>query len=143
MTFNEKAITIFAHHYIGAIATIDDDGAPRSTPIHMVRDGEYVYWLSNPDKIHSQNIARDDRTFLTLFSPNVQQGLQGVYITGRTERLDNSQQPLVYELLSARVGAHNMPPNMGESAAYRIAVGQLNTEKSTGNCWYFYSTKND
>ena len=40
-----------------------------------------------------------------------------------------------------RVGEANLPRGMEESDAYGVPIGVADVEKSTGNCWYFYSEK--
>lgn len=142
MSINQKAKIIFSQNYIGSIATVNPDGSPWSSPVHMYSDDEYVYWLSKPNKQHSQNIERDARTHLSLFSPEVSRGLQGVYIKGQAEHYavaGSSQQLAVFEAMQARVTPEKMPANMDQSDAYRLKIGQVDEEKSTGNCWYFYS----
>ncbi|MDN5819773.1 MAG: pyridoxamine 5'-phosphate oxidase family protein [bacterium] len=137
--FLSKARKILADHYIGAIATIDSDGSPRSTPLHIASDDEYVYWLSKPNKVHSQNIDRDGRVFVSLASPSGQSGLRGVYLRGRAEHLSGDKQKPIYQLLVSRIGRANMPPNMDSADAYRLRIGSSDEQKSTTNCWYFYS----
>lgn len=139
MTINEKSKIIFSENYIGSIATVNQDGSPWSSPLHMVSDDNYVYWLSKPVKQHSINLERDPRVHVTLFSPDVSRGLQGVYIEGRAEHLPANQQPRVYQLMLDRVGADTIPDGMDKTDAYRVAIGDVSFEKSTGNCWYFYS----
>ena len=131
--------TIFSEYYIGALATINEDGSPRSTPLHVVSDGEYAYWLSKPDKVHSQNIDRDNRVSLSLASSGTSKGLRGVYLNGRAEHLPKQDQDAVYQLLRKRLGEDKMPPKMEEADAYRLKIGVCDEQKSTFNCWYFYS----
>lgn len=137
----EQSKRIFHENYIGSIATVNPDGTPWSSPVHLVADSEYIYWLSKPDKQHSQNVERTADVHVTLFSPDVTRGLQGVYVSGQAEHLPAQDQPRVYQLMRARVGHENMPRGMEQADAYRVRIGVENVEKSTGNCWYFYSQK--
>lgn len=139
MSIVEQSRRFFRENYIGSIATVNQDGSPWSSPVHLVADDQYVYWLSKPGKQHSQNVARNPDVHVTLFSPDVSRGLQGVYISGRAEHLEISERPRIYQLLCDRVGEENLPAGMGDGDAYRVPLGQPNVEKSTGNCWYFYS----
>lgn len=142
MSINEKSKLIFSQNYIGTVATLNQDGSPWSSPVHMYSDDEYVYWLSKPNKQHSQNIDRDPRVHLSLFSPDVSRGLQGVYVAGQAEHYavaGEADQVAVYQAMVARVTDEKMPINMDQSDAYRLKIGQVDELKSTGNCWYFYS----
>ncbi len=141
MTIHDQSRRIFRENYIGSLATVNEDGSPWSSPVHLVADDVYVYWLSTPDKQHSRNVARQADVHVTLFSPDVARGLQGVYISGRAERLSAHHQPHVFQLMCDRVGVENMPRGMEKSDAYRVPIGAPDVEKSTGNCWYFYSQK--
>ena len=46
---------------VGCLATVDPDGAPRSTPLHFILNDNQLIWLSSESAQHSQNIARDGR----------------------------------------------------------------------------------
>lgn len=140
MAPTEKVETLFAENHIGSIATINDDGSPWSTPLHMVKNDNYVYWFSNTDKVHSKNIARDPRVSLSLFCADAARGLRGVYISGRAEQIPDSEHDSAWEMFSSKLG-ENVPPGMGKSRGYRLPIGEFNAEKSTGNCWYFNSQK--
>lgn len=134
---NEQAQRIFNENYVGCIATVNEDGAPWATPLHMASDGEFVYWFSNETERHSENHVRDSRVSLALYNPAGGPHKEGVYINGRVERLDESRWPEIRELLEKRLGFALSTFDSG--AAYRIAIGTYDEQKSTGNCWYFYS----
>lgn len=51
---------LFEENILGTLATVNDDGSPWSTPLHIVTDGEAVYWFSKETAVHSQNITRDN-----------------------------------------------------------------------------------
>jgi hypothetical protein len=87
--------------------------------------------------VHSENIARDPRVSLSLFSPDESEGLQGVYLRGSAEIVDAADRARVIDVYTTRAG--HFPPPFAEWTAYRLEVGALDEQKSTGNCWYFYS----
>ncbi len=131
------ARTIINENLIGAVATINADGSPWVTPVHVFSDDENVYWLSTEDKAHSQNIARDPRASLSLFSVETRTGNKGVYVNGKAEQLDAEGTDYVRGLVEQKIG---MVPKIFDGAvAFRLPLGQPDEEKSTGNCWYFYS----
>lgn len=128
---------IFAENIIGTLATVNPDGSPWSTPVHVVTDGEAVYWFSKPTVQHSQNITRDSRVSLTLFSPDATRGPIGAYVNGTVELLDEAADAQARQVFIDRAGS--MPKTFENFSAYRLPLGSYDNDKSTGNCWYFYS----
>src|SRR5690606_36735215 len=101
---------------------------------------EALYWFSADDRVHSTNLARDGRASVAIFSPDTSGGLKGVYVSGTTEILDDEGKVRAYALFENRLDF--IPPTFATWGAYRLPIGVLNEQKSTGNCWYFYSPKN-
>ena len=128
---------LFAVTILATLATVNADGTPWSTPLHVASDGEYVYWFSKESTVHSQNITRDPRVSLTLFSPDESRGPKGVYVNGQVELLRADSEQAAREIIGTRLGG--FPPAFAAAKAYRLPIGVYNAEKSTGNCWYFYS----
>lgn len=128
---------LFAENVLATLATVNADGTPWSTPLHVASDGKYVYWFSKESTVHSQNIARDARVSLTLFSPDESRGPKGVYVNGQVELLRDDSEETAREIIGRRLGG--FPPAFAAAKAYRLPIGVYNAEKSTGNCWYFYS----
>lgn len=133
----EQAQLVFDENVIGTVATINEDGSPWSSPLHMVTDGEYVYWFSKETTTHSQNIARDNRVSISLVSSDMSKGPKGVYVNGSAEKLTGDDDTHARTVAANRLGS--LPPVFDVASAYRLPLGQFNDEKSTGNCWYFYS----
>ena len=131
------AKTIINENLIGAVATVNADGSPWVTPVHVFADEANVYWLSTEDKTHSQNIARDPRTSLSLFSVETRTGNKGVYVNGQAEQLDAEGTEYVHSLVMQKIGM--IPKIFDGAVAFKLSLGELNEQKSTGNCWYFYS----
>lgn len=138
---SDEARTILQSNVLGSIATINEDGSPWSTPVHVFYDEatEAVYWFSHEATIHSINIARDARVSLTLFSPNEAGGPKGVYVNGTAEKLAASETDAAKAVVRARMTT--VPPVFDTATAYRLTIGALNSDKSTRNCWYFYTEK--
>lgn len=133
----EQARLIFDENILGMIATVNKDGSPWVSPLHMVTDGEYVYWFSKETTTHSENIVRDARVSLSIFSADTSKGPKGVYVNGRAEVLSGDDDIRARNVATKRLGS--LPPVFDVAAAYRLPLGQYDDEKSTGNCWYFYS----
>lgn len=128
---------IFESNIIGTVATLNEDGSPWVTPLHIFADDEAAYWFSMEDKQHSQNVARDPRVSLTLFSADLSQGPKGVYLNGSAEKLSAEESEQAKQLVVARIG--KVPAHFVPAAGYKLKIGQLNSSKSAGDCWYFYS----
>jgi nitroimidazol reductase NimA-like FMN-containing flavoprotein (pyridoxamine 5'-phosphate oxidase superfamily) len=133
----ENIEQILKNNLVGAIATINEDGSPWVTPVHIVSDDEAVYWFSKETVQHSLNIARNPKVSLTLFSSDLSRGPKGVYINGQVEKLDVAATTEAKKLLEAKIGF--LPPNFLPFTGYKLEIGEFNGGKSTGNCWYFYS----
>lgn len=133
----EQVQQVFDESVLGTIATVNEDGSPWISPLHMLTDGQAVYWFSKETTIHSQNIARDNRVSLSLFSPDTSKGPKGVYVNGRAEKLVGEADAAARKVAAGRLGS--LPPVFDVASAYRLPLGQFNDQKSTGNCWYFYS----
>lgn len=133
----EQVRLLFEESVLGTLATVNEDGSPWSTPLHVVTDGEAVYWFSKEATVHSQNIARDERVSLSLFSPDESKGPKGVYVNGRVEKLAGGRDREAREVAMERLGS--LPPVFAAASAYRLPLGMYSEEKSTGTCWYFYS----
>jgi uncharacterized protein YhbP (UPF0306 family) len=73
------------------IATVCEDGSPWNTPVFFVADDQKnIYWWSSLKAIHSKNILRDGRVYITVLDPRAtQKDGQAVYIKGRSEVLEN------------------------------------------------------
>lgn len=134
---NDDIRSILEENLVGAIATINEDGSPWVSPVHIFSDDEAVYWFSNEDKQHSLNVERDPRVSLTLFSPDLSRGPKGVYINGKVEKLDDEATTAAKQLMVAKIG--KILPVFETATAYRLPLGTFNSSKSTGNCWYFYT----
>lgn len=133
----EEARAILNENLVGAIATINEDGSPWISPVHIFSDDDAVYWFSDEQRQHSQNVARDTRVSLTLFSPDASRGPKGVYINGRVQKLDVEATTIAKKLIEAKIG--KIIPVFEKATAYRLPIGQYNSGKSSGNCWYFYT----
>jgi nitroimidazol reductase NimA-like FMN-containing flavoprotein (pyridoxamine 5'-phosphate oxidase superfamily) len=133
----DGAQEILNENILGTVATINEDGSPWSTPVHLFSDIKSVYWFSYEDKIHSLNIERDARVSVALFSPDASRGPKGVYLNGRVTKLNVDETTVAKQLMLAKIGT--IPTYFELATGYRLEIGELNSSKTSGNCWYFYS----
>ena len=133
----EEAKTILQKNLIGSIATLNEDGSPWVTTVHVFADDTFVYWFSLEDKQHSLNVARDPRVDLVLPSLDMSHGPQAVYVSGKVEVLGVDETTEARKLIEAKIG--KIPEPFLSMTGYRLKIGEINRGKSYANCWYFYT----
>lgn len=137
---NATATTILNANFYCVLATVCDDGAPWAVPIHFAYDSTYIYWLSHETTIHSRNIERDGRAFITVYDshqgPESPDRRGAVYISTVAQQLSGD------EAMAARdIYADRYPDEDGRKLAewsiYRAPIGEINQEKSVGQMVYY------
>lgn len=85
-------------HYIN-IATVNEDGSPWNTAVSASHDEELnFYWGSSSNNVHSQNIRRDARVFVTIYDSTAPEGTgEGLYLQGVAEELGPEEGTDVYK----------------------------------------------
>jgi len=84
----ERARHVLAEIHHVAIATVNADGTPHNSPVFMAFDERLNgFWASNPEALHSQNIARTGQVFLSIFDSR--EGHSGLCIRAEAEALEN------------------------------------------------------
>jgi general stress protein 26 len=78
LKLNRAKELIYTSKHI-ALATTNADGSPHNSPVRFLYDEklENIYWSSNVEALHSQNILRTGQIFAVLFD-RMENG--GVYI---------------------------------------------------------------
>lgn len=81
------------------IATVNEDGSPWNTAVSASHDAHLnFYWGSSPDSVHSRNIRRDGRVFVTIYDSTAPEGTgEGLYLRGRAEELGRLADSAVHE----------------------------------------------
>lgn len=133
----EAARTILEENIIGTLATVNSDNTAWATPLHIFFDDEAVYWFSHQPARHSKNILNNPSASVVVFSPDKTDGLKAAYFNGTATILNKAASDAARQLVLSRLGS--IPETFASAAAYKLPFGSLNTEKSFGNCWYFYS----
>lgn len=127
--------SILSDNLIGTLATINEDGSPWASPLHIFADDSALYWFSKDTHQHSENIALDDRVSVALWSET---GVtRGAYVSGRAVKLNATETPAVLDIVVSTVGT--IPPVFENTSAYRLPIGPVNLSKSSENRWYFYT----
>jgi nitroimidazol reductase NimA-like FMN-containing flavoprotein (pyridoxamine 5'-phosphate oxidase superfamily) len=131
----ENIKAILADNLIGTVATLNEDGSPWATPVHVFSDDTAVYWFSKETHQHSVNVQRDPRVSVALWSNT--QRTKGAYISGTATKLDAEKTQRALDIVVATVGG--IPPVFENTSAYQVEIGESNTSKSSENRWYFYT----
>ena len=126
---------ILKANMIGTVATLNEDGSPWATPVHIVAHEGYIYWFSKDTHQHSQNVIRDPRVSISLWAKA--EGTKGAYINGISERLEGENADAIFAMVREKFGS--LPPVFENTSPYRVEIGQLNSSKSSENRWYFYT----
>jgi pyridoxine/pyridoxamine 5'-phosphate oxidase len=132
---NEAIKAILDANLVGTLATINEDGSPWATPVHVIAGEEGVYWFSKDTHQHSLNVLRDPRVSLSLWARI--EATKGGYIQGKAVRLDSDAAERAFA--SVRKPDGTLPGVFENTSPYFLPIGSLNRDKSSENRWYFYS----
>jgi hypothetical protein len=112
-------------HYLN-IATVNEDGSPWNTPVSASHDDQLnFYWGSSPENVHSQNINRDSRVFVTLYDSTAPEGTgEGLYMLGKAEELGPEEGSSVfkYKFTPERIWINDEAKNDDGSYKHDIRV---------------------
>ena len=140
---NEITTAILKNNVFCTVATVDDDGSPRATPVHFAFDETNIYWLSKDNTVHSGNIARDRRVFIVVFDSRQAAETLGdrgaVYIATHALKLSGDA------AIAARdVYADRFPDDNGRKLVdwnvYAAPIGVMDAEKSVDQLVYYRDT---
>ncbi len=113
------------------LSTVCEEGSPWGTPVHFAYDDTQVYWFSFDTTVHSQNIARDPRVFITIFDSSqnpTTDGRTAVYIETVAQRLEGDEERQAQDIFADRIEDDR---HLGEHAHfYSAAIGEVNTDLS-------------
>ncbi|MFO0970960.1 MAG: pyridoxamine 5'-phosphate oxidase family protein [Candidatus Saccharimonadales bacterium] len=87
------------------VATTDQNGQPWNTAVFSAYDEQYnLYWGSDKDAQHSQNIAANNKVFITVYDSTIPAGKgEGVYIQALAEEVTDAEEiKRVHALLQNR-----------------------------------------
>lgn len=133
---NSDMLPIVSHTHVGSVATLNPDGSPWNTPLHLAYGDDVVVWLSDERTQHSQNIARDPRVSIVLWSDTAPEHVKGVYVQSTARRVDGMEEVAARQLYAARFGGH-IPEKFVPTSTYIAPIGDINTTKTRGSRLYF------
>lgn len=127
--------SILAKNRVATLATINPDGSPWATPVHLFADDTALYWFSRDSHQHSGNIANDSRVSAALWSNT--EGTFGAYVSGNALQLSEVETAEKMTLVTDALG--DIPPYFQGTFAFKLELGRLDPSKSSEKRWYFYS----
>lgn len=127
--------TLLAANLVGTLATVNEDGSPWATPVHIFADDEALYWFSKETQQHSINVERDPRVSLALWART--ERTVGAYISGVATKLNVEETTTHIMSLASPDGT--IPPFFEATSGYRLPLGEINRGKSSEKRWYFYT----
>jgi len=118
------------------LATVDNDGSPRATPLYFALDpnqvsrGNLVWseppvsflFLSDPSSIHAQNLTREPRSAIALYPEEADwRRLRGVQAKGQAHEVESDTLGPALERYRLRVpAAAEVPDAVALSRLYRF-----------------------
>lgn len=137
---NEIAQAILKLNNYCTLSTVTTGGAPWGTPVHFAYDENNIYWVSNTNTVHSQNIAHDDRVFITVFDSRQLAEMLGdrgaVYINSHATKLTGDASIAARDVYSNRFPDDDNR-KMSEWDIYVAPIGMLDEQKSKGQLLYY------
>ncbi len=122
--------------HVGSLATINEDGSPWNTPLHFTFSDTMVYWLSSPKAQHSQNLERDDRVSITIWSDHTPPNVKGAYVQSRGSKLTGATEITGRQIYKARHGKY-LPEAFFLADLYGAPLGEIDETKTRGGRIYF------
>jgi uncharacterized protein YhbP (UPF0306 family) len=99
-------------HSTLTLATVDEDGAPRATPLFYLADeAPRVYWFSSAQSVHSRNCARTGEAAAAVYAETAEwRRIRGVQMRGPARAVrDAGERQRIAALYIERFGLSAAP----------------------------------
>jgi PPOX class probable F420-dependent enzyme len=100
---NTKVQKILHSKAVAHLATIGPDGAPQSSPMYFLWDGEYLKFTHTTTRKKYQNIQRDPRVAVSI--TDVDDPYTYAEFRGRVERIEADPTGAFFDTLAKHYGA--------------------------------------
>ncbi|HEX6556008.1 MAG TPA: PPOX class F420-dependent oxidoreductase [Ktedonobacteraceae bacterium] len=100
---NPKVQKILHSKAVAHLATIGPDGAPQSSPMYFLWDGEYLKFTHTTTRQKYQNIQRDPRVAVSI--TDVDDPYTYAEFRGRVERIEADPAGAFFDTLAKHYGA--------------------------------------
>lgn len=123
------------------IATTSPDGQPWNSPVAYVVDADLnIYWFSDKEKLHSQNIRANGKVFIVIYNSTLpNDDAEGIYIKAEACEVDDSE---VIKLARKLMGAstESIDKFLGNASlrCYKAMPQEIwvnDAEKLDGDSW--------
>ena len=75
------------------IATVDGNGQPWNTVVFFAEKDKKLYWFSNIESVHSQNISANEKVFITIYDSTLPEGEGiGLFVLAKASELKKSDE---------------------------------------------------
>lgn len=93
---DKRAVEILRKIRYATIATANKDGKPWNSPVAHEYDNQLnVYWFSDKQNQHSQNVRENEDVFIVIYDSTVPEGDgEGVYIEAKAVELNDPEEIL-------------------------------------------------
>lgn len=122
MELTDDARALLDGPNFATVATLNPDGAPHTSVVWYVRDGDTILFSTRTDRRKARNLARDPRISLTVF--DVADPYHAIDIRGTAELVDDPAKELP-DRLSRRYLGQDAPPEPDEYRRYVVRVTPL------------------
>lgn len=126
---NQDALKTLKSIRLVTLATINEDGSPRATPLLADYAGGRINWRSSEEAVHSRNIARDPRVYISAWHEDDEENeFKAVYVASHAVNNGNTK------VVTSEYRGDT-------TTEYYAAVGELDEAESLPNRYYFRSTE--
>ncbi|MDO4773894.1 MAG: pyridoxamine 5'-phosphate oxidase family protein [Candidatus Saccharibacteria bacterium] len=117
---------------VGALATVNRDRTPLVTPLHFVRVGDEVMWVSDRDSRHAVNAFRTGKVEFVVWN----EAKDGVFLTTTVREVtDEAEQEAIMTAYKEKL--HGFVPPVPTPRIYAMPIGEID-EKTTTEKWLHY-----
>ena len=138
---NDVALRILRNNTYATLSTVSEDGSPWATPVHFAYDDTQVYWFSDAGTVHSQNIMRDNRVFVTIFDSRQMvaepEDRGALYLQSEARKLDGDELLHAREVFADRFEDEDNRRIDDTISVFAASFGQLNAAHTKGQLLYY------
>jgi PPOX class probable F420-dependent enzyme len=124
--FNEETRKLLDGRNFATVATLNRDGAPQTSVVWIMRDGDALLFSTTAGRQKARNLARNPRISLTVF--DIENPYHSVDISGTVELVEDREKSLPRKL-SQKYLDEDPPPEPEEML--RLIV-RVTPQKVTG-----------
>ncbi len=128
---NELAKEILDTVEVGALATVNVDRTPLVTPLHFVRLGDSIVWISEPTARHSENAFRNGKAEFVVWDDKK----RAVFLKTNVTELPESEKEAAMAAYKEKLD--DFIPRCQNPQIYVAPIGELDEKTTTGNWLHF------